>query len=90
MVVTNQGPNVTKLCNEPRACFTDVTVTIYQHFSTFAILSSKTHFTNMNFITAWISKYIPYEVWDEIIYPFSKSNGEAIDIWDGYVVLSHI
>ena len=44
----------------------------------------------MNFITAWISKYIPYEVWDEIIYPFSKYNGEAIDIWDGYVVLSHI
>ena len=31
---------------------------------------------------AWISNYIHYKVWDEIIYPFLNFNGATIDVWE--------
>ena len=32
------------------------------------------------FITAWISNYIDYKVWDEITYPFLTFNGFAVEV----------
>ena len=47
----------------------------------------------------WISKYIQYNVWDEITYPFSNFNGCTVEVWEwirfvilhftGYVVIIH-
>ena len=34
-------------------------------------------------ISAWISNYIRYNVWDEITYPFLNSNGCTVEVWDG-------
>ena len=31
---------------------------------------------------AWISNYIHYKVWDEIIYPFTNFNGATIEVWE--------
>ena len=31
---------------------------------------------------AWISNYIHYKVWDEIIYPFLNFNGATVDVWE--------
>ena len=36
--------------------------------------------SNLN--PAWISNYIHYKVYDEIIYPFPKFNGAAIELWE--------
>ena len=33
-------------------------------------------------ITAWISNYIHYKVWDEIIYPFPNFNGATVEVWE--------
>ena len=32
----------------------------------------------LTLILEWISNYIPYEVWDEITYPFPNFNGKVI------------
>ena len=29
---------------------------------------------------AWISNYIHYKVWDEIIYPFQNFNGATVEV----------
>ena len=31
-------------------------------------------------IVAWISNYIHYKVWDEIIYPFLNFNGATVEV----------
>ena len=33
-------------------------------------------------ISAWISNYIQYQVWDEVTYPFPNFNGEAVEVWE--------
>ena len=43
-------------------------------------------FTN---ILAWISNYMPGNVWDEINYPFPNFNGCTIDVWEWISNLSH-
>ena len=30
----------------------------------------------------WISTYINYKMWDEIIYPFQNSKGAAVEVWE--------
>ena len=37
-------------------------------------------FTNMALIPEWISNYIHYKVWDEIIYPFLNFNGATVEV----------
>ena len=37
-------------------------------------------FTNIYFIIAWISNYIHYKLWDEIIYPLLNFNGETVEV----------
>ena len=31
---------------------------------------------------AWISNYVHYKVWDEIIYPFPNFNGCTVEVWE--------
>ena len=33
-------------------------------------------------ISAWISNYIHYDMWDEITYPFPNSNGATVEVWE--------
>ena len=33
----------------------------------------------LTLIPAWISKYIPYKVWDKITYPFLNFNGCTVE-----------
>ena len=37
-------------------------------------------FTNITLIPAWISKYVHYNVWDEITYPFPNFNGATVEV----------
>ena len=40
-------------------------------------------FTNvLSLISAWISNYIHYEVWDEITDPFPNFNGATVEVWE--------
>ena len=32
-------------------------------------------------IQAWMSNYIRYTMWDEIIYPFPNFNGATVEVW---------
>ena len=41
------------------------------------------YFHRLILISAWISIYIHYKVWDEITYPFSHFNGTAVEVWEG-------
>ena len=34
----------------------------------------------LTLISAWISNYIHYKMWDEIIYPFLNFNGATVEI----------
>ena len=36
----------------------------------------------INLIPTWISSYIHYKVWGEIIYPFLNFNGATVDVWE--------
>ena len=36
----------------------------------------------LNLISAWISNYTHYNVWDEIAYSFLNFNGETDDVWE--------
>ena len=36
----------------------------------------------LTLIPAWISNYIPSDVWDEITYPFTNFNGATIEVWE--------
>ena len=36
----------------------------------------------LTLIPAWISDYIHYKVWYEIIYPLSNSNGATDEVWE--------
>ena len=31
---------------------------------------------------AWISNYVHYRVWDEIIFPFPNFNGCTVEVWE--------
>ena len=45
----------------------------------------------VNFIIpAWISNYVHYKVWDEIIYQFPNFNGCTVEFGNGWVISSHI
>ena len=33
-------------------------------------------------ITAWISNYIHYKVWDKIMYPFPNFNDATLEVWE--------
>ena len=35
---------------------------------------------HMNQVTAWISNYIHYQMWDEIMYPFTNFNSCYINV----------
>ena len=41
-----------------------------------------------NLDNAWISYYIYYKVWDEIMYPFPSSNGVTLEVWK-WIMLTH-
>ena len=36
----------------------------------------------VNLIPAWMSNYIHYEVWDEIMYAFPNIKGATIEVWE--------
>ena len=36
----------------------------------------------LTLISAWISNYIHYKVWDGIIYPFRNFNGCTVEVWE--------
>ena len=36
----------------------------------------------LTLITAWISHYIHYKVWDEIIYPFLNFNDATVEVYE--------
>ena len=36
----------------------------------------------INFNQAWISNYIHYKMWDEIIYPFSNFTSCTVEVWE--------
>ena len=38
--------------------------------------------TYITFNPTWISNYIHYNVWDEIIYPFPNLNGSTVEVWE--------
>ena len=33
-------------------------------------------------ISAWISNYIHWKMWDKITYPFPNSNGATVEVWE--------
>ena len=42
-------------------------------------------------ISPWISNYIHYKVWDEIIYPSPNCNSATFEVWEGISnFISHI
>ena len=43
----------------------------YQHFGQSLIL-----------ISTWLSNYIHYKAWDEIVYSFSNFNGATVEVWE--------
>ena len=47
-----------------------------------SLLTSGFSFTNTALISAWISNYTRYEVWDEITYPSSNFNGATVEVWE--------
>ena len=36
----------------------------------------------INLISAWISEYIHYKLWEEITYPFPNFNGCTVEVWE--------
>ena len=40
------------------------------------------HLHGLPLITAWVSNYINYKMWDEITYPFQAFNGVTIGVWE--------
>ena len=38
--------------------------------------------TPFTLILAWISNYLHYKVWDEIIYPLRNFSGATLDVWE--------
>ena len=45
----------------------------------------------LSLIPAWISNYIHYKVWGEIIYPFLNFNGVTIEVKEWIIdVIPHI
>ena len=38
------------------------------------------YYHGLTSIPVWISNYIHYNVWDEIIYPFLNFNGETVEV----------
>ena len=47
------------------------------------VTSLKTSYLHgLTYIPAWISNYIQYKVWDEIIYPFLNFNGVTGEVWE--------
>ena len=48
------------------------------------------HQHGLTLISTWISHYIHYKVWDEIMYPFPNLNGCTIEVCgNGKVISSH-
>ena len=45
-------------------------------------LGSSFYLHGLILILAWISNYIHYNAWDEIIYSFPNFNGAPVDIWE--------
>ena len=45
-----------------------------------SLILATTVVTRDALISAWISNYIHYEVWDEITYPFLNFNGATVEV----------
>ena len=50
------------------------------HGSTFRETSGPFYWHGLTLILAWISNYIHYKVWNEIIYPFLNLNGATVEV----------
>ena len=44
---------------------------------------------SLTLIPAWVSNYVHYNVWDEIIYPFPTSMVKPLKFGNGYIISSH-
>ena len=40
----------------------------------------------LTLILSWISNYIHYNVWEEIIYQFPNFNGCTVEVWNGVII----
>ena len=48
------------------------------------------HKHGLTLISAWISNYIHYNVWDEITNPFLNFNGATVEVQEFYSILFFI
>ena len=62
------GPNLLMTLSEINFFTHDCWVPFYYH--------------GLTFISAWISNYIHYNVWDKITYPFPNFNCATIEVWE--------
>ena len=44
----------------------------------------------LTLISSWISNRMPNKVWDDIACPFPNFNDCTVEVWNGYVISSHI